>query len=165
VHSPFHHDTNAAFPSSYADGGFVQWTTARMQENGNMIVRFPKIRWNSLRATEGWAALQYHSLLHSTFTVYPPSGTVQEEREIPKLEVNLLRGSFFAIFPFNSFNQGALEWHAGNIYEDFGGQTEAIIDLLHLAWDEPTCFHILVSGDYEVDCFIKVEFTSAHFMD
>ena len=153
AHSQFIRDPEAVFPSSYADGGFVQWSKARMSKSGELIVRFPNIRWDRLRATEGWAALQYHSLLHSTFTAYPPTNASHKKDKTPKLKIDLLRGSFFAILPFNSSTQEALEWHVGNIYEDTFGQSEAIIEFPGLSWDQATCFHILISGDYEVRSF------------
>jgi len=152
VHTPYQHDNAASFPSSYADGGFVQWSTARMDPSGRLIVHFPKIRWDHLRKTEGWAALQYHALLHSTFTVRPPANARENPIKTPQLSVDLLRGSFFAIFPFNQSKGIVQEWHAGNIYE-ITGESEAVIDLPGLSWTEPTCFHILVSGDYEIRLF------------
>jgi hypothetical protein len=121
-----------------------------MDENGYLTVRFPNIRWEHLRSTEGWAALQYHALLHSTFTVFPPSIlNPQADESSPQIEVDLLKGSFFAILPFDAPNNAVPEWHAGNIYE-MVGQSESVIELPGLSWTEPTCFHILVSGDYEV---------------
>lgn len=119
-----------------------------MSDDGVLVVRFPDVRWERLRATEGWAALQYHALLHSTFTVYPPSDSRESEGKCVKSEVELLRGSFFSIYPISE--QSPLEWHAGNIYEDTRGQPEAILDISDISWSEPTTFHVLISGDYEV---------------
>jgi hypothetical protein len=157
VHFPYQHNKAASFPSAYADGGLVQWTTAHMDSVGRMIVRFPSIRWDHLRKTEGWAVLQHHALLHSTFTVHPPAIRRESTSQLPHLSVDLQKGSFFSIFPFNHSKDFVPEWHAGNVYE-IAGLSEAIIYLPELSQTEPTCFHILVSGDYEVGDFPQAFF-------
>ena len=119
-----------------------------MSETGEMAVRFPNIRWDRLRETEGWSALQYHSLLHTTFTVYPPS-IINHKDKTPNLKIDLSGGSFFAVFPFGSASKDALEWYAGNEYEDHSAQSKAIINVPNVG-NDLTCFHILISGDYEV---------------
>ncbi|TRM59420.1 hypothetical protein BD626DRAFT_572702 [Schizophyllum amplum] len=63
-----------------------------MLPDGSLQVSFPAIRWQALRATEGWAALQHHALLHGTLTV-------PENAHDKHLLVELVQGSYFTILP------------------------------------------------------------------
>ncbi|KAG6874319.1 hypothetical protein C0995_001544 [Termitomyces sp. Mi166 len=73
-------------------------------------------RWNTLRSTEGWAALQHHAVLRTTLTLYPPSSLGNTQP--PHLLVNLIQGSFFTILPSGPGERRFFvpEWRAGNIY-------------------------------------------------
>ncbi|KAH9901635.1 hypothetical protein C8Q73DRAFT_678452 [Cubamyces lactineus] len=149
-------DLSATYPSAYADGGFVGWSKAKSQEDGTLAVSFPDIRWEALRATEGWAALQHHSVLRSTVTVYPPTTRGDSEKP-PRLLVDLEQGSFFTVVPESPVKaqDDAIvpEWHAGNIYAM--GRSPANIVSLPVApsTSEPTTYSIFVSGDYEIRLF------------
>ncbi|KAI0807549.1 hypothetical protein C8Q74DRAFT_1363040 [Fomes fomentarius] len=152
-------DLKETYPSSYADGGSVSWTTFRSREDGTLEVSFPEIRWESLRATEGWAALQHHSLLRSTLTLYPPSTSAHTQRRpVPRLAVNLNQGSFFAIRPqlqtvANKDDISIPEWHSGNIYA-LARSPPNFVDLPSPpSLDSPTTYDLVVSGDYEIRLF------------
>lgn len=161
------------WPSSYADGGTVAWTKAYATQDGGLIeVSYPAIRygqiavdtfhqrpmnylprWASLRATEGWAALQHHSVLRSTLIVYPSSSS--RSLSEPRLLVNLLQGSFFTILPSADAEGEAFvpEWHAGNIYALGKAPPNAVRLPYPPSLNSPTTYQIVVSGDYEVRCF------------
>lgn len=108
-------------------------------------------RWKSLRATEGWAALQHHALLRTTLTVYPPKDSANV-LPAPSLLVNLVQGSYFTLLPRGSdVASGSLvQWNAGNIY----GMERALPKVVSLpkvpSQTEPTEYDVWVSGDYEV---------------
>ncbi|KAM5531823.1 hypothetical protein V8D89_014522 [Ganoderma adspersum] len=146
-------DLDGTWPSSYADGGSVGWAKTRAGEDGLIQVSYPAVRWASLRATEGWAALQHHSVLRSTFIVNPPS--TPHGRSEPHLLVNLLQGSFFTILPSPDAMYEAFvpEWHAGNVYA-LGKAPPNVVRLPHPpSLDSPTTYQIVVSGDYEIRLF------------
>ncbi|KAI0664567.1 hypothetical protein C8Q70DRAFT_1041331 [Cubamyces menziesii] len=149
-------DLNATYPSGYADGGSVGWSKAKSREDGTLAVSFPNIRWEALRATEGWAALQHHTVLRSTITVHPPAARKTNDTP-PRLLVNLEQGSFFTVVPEGprKTQDDAVvpEWHAGNIYAM--GRSPANVVSLPVApsTTEPTTYIILVSGDYEIRLF------------
>ncbi|KAH9946364.1 uncharacterized protein BXZ73DRAFT_37690 [Epithele typhae] len=149
-------DLAATWPSSYADGGAVGWTKAQSTEVGLLEVSFPHIRrrlsrWDSLRATEGWAALQHHSLLRTTLTVHPPSSAVS--RTEPRLLVNLLQGSLFTIRPSSDYAGFVPEWHAGNIYMIHRAAPNTISLPVPPSLDSPTTYDFFLSGDYEIRLF------------
>ncbi|KAI0637266.1 hypothetical protein C8Q77DRAFT_1051392 [Trametes polyzona] len=150
-------DFNATYPSSYADGGHVGWTKASARDDGLLEVSFPSVRWESLRATEGWAALQHHNVLRSALTVHPPSKPSALTRDTPRILVNLSQGSFFTIVPERTGKSQddptVPEWHAGNIYA-MGQSPPNIVSLpIPPSVTEPTEYAIFVSGDYEIRLF------------
>ncbi|KAI5835596.1 hypothetical protein K523DRAFT_368134 [Schizophyllum commune Tattone D] len=131
-------DTDTTYPSSYADNGAVSWSTTTLSEDGSLKVSFPSIRWKALRATEGWAALQHHALLHGTLTV-------PEDATHHRLLVNLIQGSYFTILPRG---KSGLEpqWYAGNIYDLTASQPQNVPI-------EPGEYDVWVAGDYEIRLF------------
>ncbi|KAF8644122.1 hypothetical protein AX16_008651 [Volvariella volvacea WC 439] len=148
-------DYTRTWPSSYADGGKVGWARVRSESNGNLKVSFPNVRWQALRSTEGWAALQHHALLHSTFLVYPPDEYRGEAP--PHLLVQLIQGSFFSVMPSQRRESIIPQWYTGNIYD--------LPDVLPRAVPlpgnfavlrqglEPVKYDIFISGDYEIRLF------------
>ncbi|OBZ75861.1 hypothetical protein A0H81_04588 [Grifola frondosa] len=147
-------DFNLRWPSSYSDGGSVGWTTAYSKDDGTLE---DLQRWQSLRATEGWAAVQHHSVLHTTFTVYPPSTHTDFTPEIPQLLVDLLQGSFFTILPSEDNRRPGEpvmpEWYAGNVYAMGRATPQAISLPSPPSRMSPTTYDLFVSGDYEIRLF------------
>ncbi|PCH38714.1 hypothetical protein WOLCODRAFT_97559 [Wolfiporia cocos MD-104 SS10] len=149
-------DHTAQWPSSYADNGTVGWTTARARDDGTLDVSFPEIRWSSLRATEGWAALQSHSVLHTTITIYPPPSQDGQSANPPKLLVDLLQGSFFTVLPPKNHEstEGVVPtWYAGNIYAMDRAPPQVVPLPRDPSATEPTAYDLFVSGDYEIRLF------------
>ena len=169
-------DYSARWPSAYADNGEVGWSRTQAQE-GHLAVSFPQIRyvfnamvtsqmivpsrltcsWASLRATEGWAALQHHTVLHAFVTVHPPTHPRDDQSSPPHLLVDLLQGSFFAVLPSQN-DTGAPaasripRWYAGNIYAMKAAPAQAVPLPIPPSLDKPTTYDIFISGDYEVSC-------------
>lgn len=165
-------DLSRRWPSSYADGGSVGWSTTESDGGGQLKISFPNIRcvqeplrttpaqlhhrWKSLRATEGWAALQHHAVLRSSFTVHPPRLSNDAPALPPHLLVDLVQGSQFTVLPRaearSSKANGPLvpRWYAGNIY----AMERALPQVVELptkpSLTGPTTYDIFVSGDYEV---------------
>jgi hypothetical protein len=110
-------------------------------------------RWDALRATEGWAALQHHSVLRTTLTLHPPATPCDSSTPPIRLSVHLRQGTFFAILPASWHNQRAHivpQWHAGNIYA-MPNTIPATVDLpISPSMHTSTEYDIFVSGDYEV---------------
>ncbi|KAL1691452.1 hypothetical protein GGG16DRAFT_53664 [Schizophyllum commune] len=131
-------DTDTTYPSSYADDGTVSWSTTTLSEDGSLKVSFPSIRWKALRATEGWAALQHHALLHGTLTI-------PEDATHHRLLVNLIQGSYFTILPRGESGVEP-QWYAGNIYDLSASQPQSVPV-------EPGEYDIWVAGDYEIRLF------------
>ncbi|KAK0502905.1 hypothetical protein EDD18DRAFT_1135549 [Armillaria luteobubalina] len=143
-------DFAKTWPSSYADDGRVTWNSVIFEDIGDIEVSFPDIRWESLRATEGWTALQHHAVLRSTLTVHPPidpSGSTP----VPHLLVQLLQGSYFTILP----KKGRREprWYSGNIYAMERSLPQEVPLPVLPSNDSATHYDIFISGDYEIRLF------------
>lgn len=107
-------------------------------------------RWESIRATEGWAALQHHAVLRTTLTLYPPSDSVADSKvAAPRLLVQLKQGSYFTVLPSNN-HSGTPQWHSGNIYALERALPRAVDLPVTPSYNAPTQYDIYVSGDYEV---------------
>lgn len=162
-------DLNRTWPSSYADGGEVSWSHAHASEDGELKISFPEIRsvylnillnvhiltsavtrWASLRATEGWAALQHHAVLRGKVTVRPTAEPASAHSTPPRLLVDLVQGSYFSVVPSAPSAAFVPQWHAGNIYEMERATPQAIDLPSEPSGTAPTEYHIYVSGDYEV---------------
>ncbi|KAA1474811.1 alpha/beta-hydrolase, partial [Dentipellis sp. KUC8613] len=145
-------DFEKSWSSSYADGGQVSWSTAYSDANGNVKIAFPDIRWNALRATEGWAALQHHSVLHTTLTVHPPDNASQA----PQLLFDLKQGTFFTILPRlpnNGLSELAPEWYTGNVYNMERSLPQPVWLPSPPSLNSSTVYDVYVSGDYEIRLF------------
>ncbi|KAF8636685.1 hypothetical protein AX17_003490 [Amanita inopinata Kibby_2008] len=145
-------DWTKSWPSSYADGGHVSWTRAQSDANGNLNISFPDVRWSSLRATEGWAALQYHSILRTQLTMHPPHSPM----EPPKLLIQLKQASFFAIMPAlddRSYLMPTPVWYQGNIYNLEHAIPQTVELPTKPSISSPTTYDLFISGDYEVRLF------------
>ncbi|KAI0933809.1 hypothetical protein AcV5_005858 [Taiwanofungus camphoratus] len=156
-------DLHARYPSSYADGGSVGWSTARSNAADTLEVSFPNIRWASLRATEGWAALQHHTVLRTKITLYPPSAPALLPNKGPCLLVDLLRGSFFTILPTQTdapVEPVVPEWYAGNIYSMGRVPAQSVSLPVQPSDKAPTTYDLFVSGDYEIRLFGDPRFSS-----
>lgn len=111
-------------------------------------------RWASLRAAEGWAALQHHSVLRTSLTVYPPSFQQGHEADPPHLLLNVQQGTFFALRPVETspyLNEGFVpKWHAGNVYAMDAAPPHAVPLPFPPSLTGPTTYDLIISGDYEV---------------
>ncbi|KAJ7771786.1 hypothetical protein B0H16DRAFT_1772103, partial [Mycena metata] len=152
-------DFTRTWPSAYADNGRVGWTKTPATPQGDLSISFRNIRWSDLRATEGWAALQHHAVLHTNLTIYPPS-TVKGASPPPRLLVQLIQGSYITIVPASEDSASSPpQWHAGNIY----GMERTLPRAVELptppSTTGPTTYHVFVSGDYEArasPCLIRL---------
>ncbi|KAJ6606577.1 hypothetical protein DFH09DRAFT_1242069 [Mycena vulgaris] len=127
-------------------------TTTQANALGDLKVSFPNIRWSDLRATEGWAALQHHAVLHTNITLYPPRDP--DSSVPPRLLVQLVQGSYITVLPASDSGLFAPpEWHAGNIYAMERTLPRAIELPTPPSTTTPTTYHIFVSGDYEIRLF------------
>ncbi|TFL01448.1 hypothetical protein BDV98DRAFT_593331 [Pterulicium gracile] len=154
-------DLTHTFPSSYADGGFVSWSSTNFSaETGDIKVSFPDVRWDNLRHTEGWAALQHHALLHGKITVSPPPASELQGLGEPRLSVKLSQGAYFAVLPRFGDGSGnmtiegvAPKWYSGNIYA-FPHALPRTVELpIPPSRDGPTEYELFIAGDYEIRLF------------
>jgi hypothetical protein len=105
--------------------------------------------------TEGWAALQHHTVLCTTLTILPPGPDLkQQPSDVPNLLVELKRGSFFTIVPADVEREQRHdflpEWYSGNIYDVDGAPPHLVRLPTVPSALSPTEYHLYVSGDYEV---------------
>jgi len=103
-------------------------------------------RWEALRKTEGWAALQHHNLLHTTLKVTPPQTLISGP--MPWLSCSFKQTPFFTLVPENPGPSFTPQWHPGDIYA-FNKNPQQLIPL-PVPFLQPTTFHLFVAGDYEV---------------
>ncbi|THV08034.1 hypothetical protein K435DRAFT_815267 [Dendrothele bispora CBS 962.96] len=148
-------DYTATWPSSYADGGRVSWSTIISSSDGNLQVSFPNIRWKSLRDTEGWAALQHHAVLRTTLTVYPPKSLkdTSDTPNTPNLRVHLVQGSYFTVLPIENHTNISPRWYAGDIYAIERSLPHIVQLPVPPSLSSPTTYEIFVAGDYEIRLF------------
>lgn len=153
----------------------MRWSRASIGPDGNLAVSFPHIRWAFtcpitayhlipqdvlswafLRATEGWAALQHHTVLRTTLTVLPPRSDSDSRLSpaAPKLLVELKRGSFFTVVPadveWKQRRDFVPEWYSGNIYDVHSAPPHLVKLPTIPSAGSPTVYNLYVSGDYEV---------------
>ncbi|KAJ7093157.1 hypothetical protein C8R44DRAFT_399607 [Mycena epipterygia] len=153
-------DFTSTWPSSYADKGRVGWSKTQATPEGELKISFPSIRWSDLRATEGWAALQHHAVLHTNITLYPPRHP--DSSPAPRLLVQLVQGSYITIVPASDAEPfSPPEWHAGNIYAMERTLPRAIELPTPPSTTSPTTYHVFVSGDYEIRLFGDPKFRGA----
>jgi hypothetical protein len=108
------------------------------------------VSWSALRATEGWAALQHHTLLRTSLTLFPPQDDAHTQQP-PHLSVELKQGSFFTILP--AFHSMVPQWYPGNVY-DMERSVPVTLSLpVPPSTSAPTEYDVFVSGDYEVRLF------------
>lgn len=125
-----------------------------------MLQKFPGIylikrllRWQELRYTEGWAALQHHAVLHSQLTVTPPADYQGEAYKVPTLRADIKFASYFALIPSEPPLPFAPAWHTANIYNLPKSPVQLVPFPTHPTPNQSTTYHIVASGDYEVRLF------------
>lgn len=111
-------------------------------------------RWESLRATEGWAAFQHHSLLRTTITVYPPSHVDLNNQCIPQIQVSVVQGAFFTVVPSHAKSHFVPRWYAGDIYGMSASTPQTVQFPEQPSLTDPTVYNLYISGDYEVSLLI-----------
>ncbi|KAF8163069.1 Alpha/Beta hydrolase protein, partial [Crassisporium funariophilum] len=147
-------DYSRSWPSSYADGGEVRWDTTSSNDQGDIEVSFPGVRWKELRKSEGWAGLQHHAVLRTTITLHPPR-EIHDATCIPRILVELKQGSYFTLRPqaLDEFSPFVAEWYAGNIY-DLERPLPHVVQLPEAPSTNGTLtYDLFISGDYEIRLF------------
>lgn len=103
------------------DEGWVQWSNVslldrRDQSLAHYSVSFPRVRWDTIRATEGWSGLQHHALLHTKITLVPPlSYSPLVDKQPPYLLLSASQCSYLALLDPTS-DSVVPRWYTGNIY-------------------------------------------------
>ncbi|KAG8792028.1 hypothetical protein FRC12_007461 [Ceratobasidium sp. 428] len=170
-----------AYPSHLADGGYVSWNDVSLSDRINSTmsdtwiydsakyrISFPDIRWESIRATEGWAGLQHHVLLHTTITIDPPRRDNSERIRPIYLLLSGIQCSHIAVFDASSPSI-VPRWHTGNIYAysdapptriplffDSDGETKnsnSLLEGITLVEGETKKLDVLIGLDYEIRLF------------
>ena len=92
--------------------------------------------------------MQHHTVLKTSFTLYPPLGTLDP----PHLRIELKQGSFFTVRPSPEFQSESTvpEWYPGNIYAIERAIPVTVPLPILPSKSVPTTYDIFVSGDYEV---------------
>lgn len=148
-------DLTRTYPSAYADGGFVSWSKASSDEYGSLKVSHPNIRWEQLRATEGWAALQHHNVLRTYLTVYPPDFKQERTEVDPRLRVECLQGAYFSILPGDetAWATHVSEWHMGNVYALERAPVQFVSLPMSPCRAKATRYQVVLCGPYEIRLF------------
>jgi hypothetical protein len=145
-------DLTRTYPSAYADGGYVSWSKVSSDEHGSLSVSHPNIRWEQLRATEGWAALQHHNVLRTYLTVYPPDSKQGRTEADPRLRVECLQGAYLSILPGDetTWTTHVLEWHMGNVYALERAPIQFVSLPVSPYRDKATRYQVVLCVPYEV---------------
>ncbi|KAH7320546.1 hypothetical protein B0J17DRAFT_685121 [Rhizoctonia solani] len=124
----------SSFPSHLADGGLVYWQTSSAKptlvnseaaihgaaSSIHYSIAFPEIRWESIRATEGWAGLQHHALLHTKIRLIPPQPHATFFALRPTyLVLSASQCSYIAVFGPKEESLTP-RWYTCNIYDHAG---------------------------------------------
>ncbi|CAE6482873.1 unnamed protein product [Rhizoctonia solani] len=164
--------------SHLADSGFVYWknssilasfsesekATCENPDSAHYSITFPEIRWDSIRAAEGWSGLQHHVLLHTKIQLIPPQYHKTSPLPRPKyLVVSASQCSYIAVLDPKQ-ESSIPRWYSCNIY-DHGAAPPIRVPLKHYLASylsrqiapEPMPriieLDILVSLDYEIRLF------------
>ncbi|KAG1842649.1 hypothetical protein DFJ58DRAFT_731968 [Suillus subalutaceus] len=148
-------DLTRTYPSAYADGGYVSWSKASSDEHGSLKVSHPNIRWEQLRATEGWAALQHHNVLRTYLTVYPPDSKQERIEADPRLRVECLQGAYFSFLPGDetTWTTHVSEWHMGNVYALERAPVQFVSLPTSPCRAKATRYQVVLCGPYEIRLF------------
>lgn len=141
------------YSSAYADGGSVSWSKTSSDGHGNLKVFHPSMRWEQLRATEGWAALQHHNVLRTYFTLHPPDSNQEGTQEIdPRLCIECLQGAYFTILPGDetAWTTHQPEWHMGNVYALERAPVQFVSLPMSPCRDKATRYQVVLGAPYEV---------------
>ncbi|KAG1749124.1 uncharacterized protein EDB91DRAFT_1235611 [Suillus paluster] len=136
-------DLTRTYPSAYADGGSVSWSKTRSDEHEGLKVSHPNIRWEQLRATEGWAALQHHNVLRTYLTADP------------RLRVECLQGAYFTVLPGDetAWTAHLPEWHMGNVYALERAPLQFVSLPMSPYQDKATRYQVVLCSPYEIRLF------------
>ncbi|KAG9079401.1 hypothetical protein FS749_008552 [Ceratobasidium sp. UAMH 11750] len=182
-------DFTKSYPSHLVDGGFVHWNNvsllnhhtplsisqldSRVQDSVSYSVSFPDVRWESIRATEGWAGLQHHVLLHATVRIDPSSFTGGLDNATPTyLLLSAIQCSHVAVLDM-SLSPTVPRWHTGNIYaypdapiiriplffnnsvtdHQHIPTSDGSLEGIYILRDEPKELDLLIGLDYEIRLF------------
>ncbi|KAG0145246.1 hypothetical protein CROQUDRAFT_46087 [Cronartium quercuum f. sp. fusiforme G11] len=97
-------------PSSFVDGGHATWQTfGSGSDDGRVEVAYPNVRWEYIRATSGWAGLQYITYLRAKLKI----GAVRNDDQPVYVSGNLIEGYEWAIY---SASDNRLQWYQGDMY-------------------------------------------------
>lgn len=96
------------WPSELPTGGRARWATFTEQD-GEVVVSYPGVRWTQLRADHGWASLQYSVLMRRAVTV-PDKGTT-----LTALKVDSFQAVEYA-FVHKKEPQLPVTWYNGDVY-------------------------------------------------
>ncbi|CAE7103362.1 unnamed protein product [Rhizoctonia solani] len=165
-------DFTQTFISHLADGGIVYWKNSsdftprvdsEIHETPDLLhysVTFPEIRWDSIRATEGWSGLQHHALLYTKIQLVPSQHLTAATVPRPKyLIIFASQCSFIAVFG-PTHEPLVPRWYACNIY-DHGGVPPIRLPLKnYIPSYQPRNIapqaielDVLISLDYEIRLF------------
>lgn len=157
VSSPIPLTSDPTYLSSLSPSAHVSWTRTTADSNGKILVSYPSLPWDQMRATEGWAGFQHVSVLRGWLTVYPPpTPQTTGSRIEPFLCTSLAQGAYFTVLPPPASPERKTyvpEWHTGNVYAM--ARAPAQLTKLPVSPERSedgrgTRYEIVVCGAYEV---------------
>ncbi len=120
---------------------------------GIFEVFHPSVRWQNLRDTLGWSALQNHSVIYSSFTVTPLQSCSPSDEHLPMLQIVLKQGSYIAILERDSNSAtDEIAWYEGDIYAQSNSPLRLPLTA-RIQRNQPITFDIFISADYEIRLF------------
>lgn len=138
------------WPSAYGFNGLALWGRFQVGDDDWTTISWDQLDWDQLRRTEGWAALQYSTLLRTE--LYIGNGDTKDSKDSSlAVEFDLTQAHAYAIVPKNRSASSIVEWHTGDIYgysmalPDFPSRlTSAVHDL------EPGEYWVIVRALFEI---------------
>lgn len=162
VSCPIPLTSDLTYLSSLSPSTNVSWTRTTADSNGKILVSYPHVPWEQMRATEGWAGFQHVSVLRGWLTIYPPSTPQATDTRVasgvnvdPLLRTSLVQGALFTVLPPPASPERKThipEWHTGNVY----AMARAPTQLVRLpvspkrSEDGGTRYEVVICGAYEV---------------
>ena len=156
VGSSFQPSVIDTYASSLADGGSVRWAINQTDAPGVYNIVYPDIRWGSIRGTLGWAALQHHSLIHTTLSVELPTSS---SLSYPALSIRLNQASYVALIERDeALTESKVQWFEGDIYAQ-SSITRFLPLPVSYRKKRTIMYDVFISADYEIRLFGDPEYS------
>ncbi|CED82113.1 Peptidase S9, prolyl oligopeptidase, catalytic domain [Phaffia rhodozyma] len=145
------------WPSAYGIDGKADWTLFQEDADGWVKVTWNRVDWTNLRGTEGWAGVQFMTLLRTSLilpSTVSPSSLLNQIRTV---NFDLTQAHSFALIHKDPTKRSDhVEWHSGDLYTYSTSTPRKHFPSQELGWTEEIEsgeYWVLVKALYEIRMF------------